>query len=196
MATPLDDSALDTIFRKARSQNKWFDKPVSREQLVALFDLMRWGPTSANCFPVRIVFVTTPAAKERLRPLVLEGNRQKVTDAPVTAIIGYDTRFYDWLPRLFPHVDARSWFIDKPGFAETTAFRNSSLQGAYLIMAARALGLDAGAMSGFNNAAVDDALFPDGKWKSNFLVNLGYGDASGNWPRGPRLPFDTMARID
>ena len=133
MATQLDDSALDTIFRKARTQNKWFDKPVSREQLVALYDLMRWGPTSANCFPVRIVFVTTPAAKERLKPLVLEGNRQKVTDAPVTAIIGYDTRFYDWLPRLFPHVDARSWFIDKPGFAETTAFRNSSLQGAYFI---------------------------------------------------------------
>jgi nitroreductase len=128
MVTPLDDSALDTIFRKARTQNKWLDKPVSREQLAALYDLMRWGPTSANCFPVRIVFVTTPAAKERLKPLVLEGNRQKVTDAPVTAIIGYDTRFYDWLPRLFPHVDARSWFIDKPGFAETTAFRNSSLQ--------------------------------------------------------------------
>ncbi len=106
MVTLLDDSALDTIFREARTQNKWFDKPVSREQLAALYDLMRWGPTSANCFPVRIVFVTTPAAKERLKPLVLEGNRQKVTDAPVTAIIGYDTRFYDWLPRLFPHVDA------------------------------------------------------------------------------------------
>jgi 3-hydroxypropanoate dehydrogenase len=170
MVTPLDNSALDTIFRKARTQNRWFDKPVSREQLAALYDLMRWGPTSANCFPVRIVFVTTPAAKERLKPLVLEGNRQKVTDAPVTAIIGYDTRFYDWLPRLFPHVDARSWFIDKPGFAETTAFRNSSLQGAYFIMAARAIGLDCGPMSGFDNEAVDREFFP--RWPDQIKLSL------------------------
>jgi 3-hydroxypropanoate dehydrogenase len=192
MATPLDDSALDTIFRKARSQNKWFDKPVSREQLVALFDLMRWGPTSANCFPVRIVFVTTPAAKERLRPLVLEGNRQKVTDAPVTAIIGYDTRFYDWLPRLFPHVDAKSWFIDKPGFAETTAFRNSSLQGAYFIMAARAIGLDCGPMSGFDNEAVDQEFFPGGQIKSNFICAIGYGDPAGLLERLPRPDINEM----
>ena len=120
MATPLDDSTLDTIFRKARTQNKWFDKPVSREQLVALYDLMRWGPTSANCFPVRIVFVTTPAAKERLKPLVLEGNRQKVTDAPVTAIIAHDLEFYEQLPALMPHVDARGWFASRPSSSSST----------------------------------------------------------------------------
>jgi 3-hydroxypropanoate dehydrogenase len=139
MGTPLDDAALDAIFRQARTQNKWLDEPVSNDQLVALYDLMRWGPTSANCFPVRMVFVASPAAKERLKPLVLEGNRPKVMSAPVTAILGYDTRFYEWLPRLFPHADARSWFIDKPAFAEATAFRNSSLQEAYFIIAARAL---------------------------------------------------------
>jgi nitroreductase len=183
---PLADAALDTIFRTARSQNKWLDQPVSREQLVALYGLMRWGPTSANCFPVRIVFVVTPAAKERLKPLVLQGNREKVATAPVTAIIGYDTRFYDWLPRLFPHADARAWFVDKPDFAEATAFRNSSLQGAYLIMAARAIGLDCGPMSGYDNEAVDREFFPGGRIKSNFICALGYGDPSGLFDRLPR----------
>ena len=186
MGTPLDDAALDTIFRTARTQNKWLDKPVSREQLVALYELMRWGPTSANCFPIRIVFVMTPAAKERLKSLVLEGNREKVMTAPVTAILGYDTQFYDWLPRLFPHVDARSWFVDKPDFAETTAFRNSSLQGAYFIMAARAIGLDCGPMSGYDNEAVDREFFRGGRIKSNFLCALGYGDPSGLFDRLPR----------
>jgi 3-hydroxypropanoate dehydrogenase len=186
MGTPLDDAALDTIFRTARTQNKWLDKPVSRDQLIALYELIRWGPTSANCFPIRIVFVITPAAKERLKPLVLEGNREKVMTAPTTAILGYDTQFYEWLPRLFPHVDARSWFVDKPDLAETTAFRNSSLQGAYVMIAARAIGLDCGPMSGFDNEAVDREFFPGGRIKSNFLCALGYGDPSGLFGRLPR----------
>src|SRR5436190_1993590 len=132
MGTPVDDAVLDALFRTARSQNKWFDKPVSTEQLIAIYDLMKWGPTSANSFPARLVFVASAEGKKRLAPLVFEGNRPKVLTAPVTAIIGYDTRFYDWLPRLFPHRDMRSAFVDKPQFAETSAFRNSSLQGAYL----------------------------------------------------------------
>ena len=159
MAIRIDDSALDTLFRSARTQNKWLDEPVTQEQLVQLYDVMKWGPTSANAFPIRIVFVNTPAAKERLKPLVSEGNRPKVAAAPVSAILGYDTKFYDWLPRLFPHRDMRSGFLDKPQYAETTAFRNSSLQGAYLIIAARALGLDCGPMSGFDNAGVDHDFF-------------------------------------
>ena len=195
MGTSLDDIALDSIFRTARTQNKWLDKPVSNDQLLALYDLMRWGPTSANCFPVRIIFVTSTAAKERLKPLVLEGNRQKVMTAPATAIIGYDTRFYDWLPRLFPHADARSWFIDKPEFADATAFRNSSLQGAYFIIAARAIGLDCGPMSGFDNEAVDREFFPGGRIKSNFICAIGYGDSSGVFPRLPRPDFSEVCSI-
>src|SRR6266704_3596103 len=133
MGTAVNEAALDTLLRNARTQNKWLDKPVTSEQLVVLYDLMKWGPTSANSFPVRIVFVTTPAGKERLKPLVFEGNRSKVMEAPVTAIIGYDTKFYDWLPRLFPHRDMRSAFVGEPQFAETSAFRNGSLQGGYFI---------------------------------------------------------------
>ena len=192
MSRPLDDAALDVIFRAARSQNKWRDAPVSDEQLQALYELMRWGPTSANAFPLRIVFVRSPAAKERLELLVLAGNQPKVTAAPVTAILGYDTRFYEWLPRLFPHADARSWFVDKPDFAEATAFRNSSLQGAYFIIAVRAVGLDAGAMSGFNNAIVDQAFFSDGRFRSNFLCNIGYGDHSKLFTQNPRLEFEDV----
>jgi len=195
MDTPLDDIALDTLFRQARTQNKWLDKPVSDEQLRALYDLLRWGPTSANSFPLRIVFVKSPATKERLIPLVLEGNRPKVQAAPVTAILGYDTRFYDWLPRLFPHVDARAWFLDKPDFAEATAFRNSSLQGAYLILAARALGFDCGPMSGFDNEAVDREFFPGGRVKSNFICALGYGDPTGLYERLPRPDFSEVCSI-
>jgi 3-hydroxypropanoate dehydrogenase len=195
MRTPLDDAALDVIFRQARTQNKWLDEPVSNDQLVRLYDLMRWGPTSANCFPLRIVFATSPAAKERLRPLVFEGNRQKVMSAPATAILGYDTKFYEWLPRLFPHVDARAWFIDKPAFAEATAFRNSSLQGAYFIIAARSLGLDCGPMSGFDNEAVDKEFFPDGQVKSNFLCAVGYGDPAGVFARLPRPSFSEVCSI-
>ena len=195
MGTSLDDAALDAMFRTARTQNRWLDQPVSDEQLQALYDLMRWGPTSANSFPVRIVFVTSPAAKERLKPLVLAGNQQKVMTAPVTAILGYDTQFYDWLPRLFPHADARSWFLDKPEFAEATAFRNSSLQGAYFIIAARALGLDTGPMSGFDNEAVDGEFFPGGRVKSNFLCALGHGDPAGVFERLPRPAFGEVCSI-
>jgi nitroreductase len=195
MSRSLDDAALDVIFRAARSQNKWRDEPVSDEQLQALYQLMRWGPTSANAFPLRIVFVRSPAAKERLKLLVLAGNQAKVTAAPVTAILGYDTRFYEWLPRLFPHADARSWFVDKPDFAETTAFRNSSLQGAYLIIAARALGLDTGPMSGSDNEAVDREFFPGGRVKSNFLCALGHGDPAGLFARLPRPGFGEVCSI-
>jgi 3-hydroxypropanoate dehydrogenase len=195
MGTSLDDAALDAMFRTARTQNRWLDQPVSDEQLQALYDLMRWGPTSANSFPVRIVFVTSPAAKERLKPLVLAGNQQKVITAPVTAILGYDTRFYEWLPRLFPHGDARSWFLDKPEFAEATAFRNSSLQGAYFIIAARALGLDCGPMSGFDNEAVDREFFPGRRVKSNFLCALGHGDPAGLFERLPRPAFSEVCSI-
>ena len=195
MDTPLDDAALDRIFRTARTQNKWRDEPVSDEQLRALYDLMRWGPTSANSFPLRIVFVKSQPAKQRLIPLVLEGNREKVRTAPVTAILGYDTRFYEWLPRLFPHADARAWFVDKPDFAETTALRNSSLQGAYFIVAARALGLDTGPMSGFDNEAVDREFFPGGRIKSNFLCALGHGDPAGLFERLPRPAFSEVCSI-
>jgi 3-hydroxypropanoate dehydrogenase len=195
MPTPLDDAALDQIFLKARTQNKWLDTPVSNEQLMALYDLMRWGPTSANSFPLRIVFVASPEAKQRLIPLVLEGNRQKVLTAPVTAILGYDTKFYDWLPRLFPHVDARAWFLDKPDFAATTAFRNSSLQGGYFIIAARAIGLECGPMSGFDNDAVDREFFPGGQIKSNFICALGHGDSAGLFPRSPRPNFGEVCSI-
>ena len=195
MGTSLDDAALDAIFRTARTQNRWLDQPVSDEQLQALYDLMRWGPTSANSFPVRIVFVTSPAAKERLKPLVLAGNQQKVMTAPVTAILGYDTQFYDWLPRLFPHADARSWFLDKPEFADATAFRNSSLQGAYFIIAARAVGLDCGPMSGFDNEAVDREFFAGGRVKSNFLCALGHGDPAGLFERLPRPAFSEVCSI-
>jgi nitroreductase len=195
MGTPLDDAALDTIFRTARTQNKWLDTPVTDEQLRAIYDLMRWGPTSANAFPLRIVFVKSPPAKERLIPLVLEGNREKVRTAPATAILGYDTRFYDWLPRLFPHADARAWFADKPDFAEVTAFRNSSLQGGYFIFAARALGLDCGPMSGFDNEAVDREFFPGGRVKSNFICAIGYGDPTGLYERLPRPDFSEVCSI-
>jgi len=195
MATPLDDAALDVIFRQARTQNKWLDMPVSNEQLMALYDLVRWGPTSANSFPLRIVFVASAAAKQRLLPLVFEGNRQKVLTAPVTAILGLDTKFYDWLPRLFPHVDARAWFVDKPDFAETTAFRNSSLQGGYFIIAVRAIGLDCGPMSGFDNDAVDREFFPGGQIKSNFICALGHGDPAGLFPRSPRPNFSEVCSI-
>jgi 3-hydroxypropanoate dehydrogenase len=195
MGTPVDDAALDSIFRVARTQNKWLDKPVSNDQLLALYELMRWGPTSANCFPVRLVFVTSKVAKERLKPLVLEGNRQKVMTAPATAIIGYDTRFYEWLPRLFPHADARAWFVDKPEFAAATAFRNSSLQGAYFIIAARALGLDCGPMSGFDNEAVDRVFFPGGRIRSNFICAIGYGDPAGVFARLPRPEFSEVCSI-
>ena len=162
---------------------------MAREQLVALYDLMKWGPTSHNSFPVRIVFVATPEARERLKPLMFESNRAKVAAAPAIAIIGYDTKFYEWLPRLFPQRDMRAVYADKPEFAESTAFRNSSLQGGYFILAARSLGLDCGPMSGFDNAAVDREFFPDGRIKSNFVCAIGHGDPGGLHDRQPRPAF-------
>ncbi len=195
MGIQLDDQALDVLFRTARSQNRWLDRPVTHEQLHAVYDLMRWGPTSANSFPLRIVYVTTPAAKERLRPLVFGNNQERVMTAPATAILGYDLQFYDWLPRLFPHRDLRPSFVDKPHFAEVTAFRNSSLQGAYFMLAARALGLDCGPMSGFDNEAVDREFFPGRQIKSNFLCAVGYGDPASLHERAPRPDFSEVCAL-
>jgi 3-hydroxypropanoate dehydrogenase len=191
----LDKKALDAIFLEARTHNAWTGKPVSDETLRRLYDLMKFGPTSANCSPQRIVFARSRAAKEKLRPALSEGNLEKTMTAPVTAVLGYDTEFYELLPRLFPQKDARSWFVGKPAHIEATAFRNGTLQGGYFIVAARAVGLDCGAMSGFDNATVDAAFFPGGKVKSNFLCNLGYGDPKGVFPRNPRLTFDEACSI-
>ncbi len=191
----LDDSSLDLIFRNARTHSVWQDKPVSDELLHQVYDLMKWAPTSANCSPARIVFVRSAEAKARLLPAMAEGNEEKTRTAPVTAIVAQDYEFYEKLPQLFPHADARSWFAGNQPVIDTTAFRNGTLQGAYLLLAARALGLDAGPMSGFDNEKVDQAFFAGTKIKSNFLINLGYGDASRLFPRSPRLAFDEAAQI-
>jgi 3-hydroxypropanoate dehydrogenase len=196
MATSLDDAALDRIFRAARTHNAFTDTPVTDDQLRAVYDLMKFGPTSANCSPARIVFVRSRQAKERLRPALSPGNLEKTMAAPVTAIVAYDLEFYEKLPHLFPHnPDAINWFKGNPAMIQTTAFRNGSLQGAYLIIAARALGLDCGPMSGFDNARVDAEFFPDGKIKSNFLCNLGVGDPSKLLPRSPRLSFEQACSV-
>jgi 3-hydroxypropanoate dehydrogenase len=195
MGRILDDAALDLLFREARTHNRWQPRPVSETLLRAVWELAKMPPTSANCSPARILFVTSPEAKERLKPALSTGNRDKTMQAPVTAIIGYDLEFYEKLPILFPHEDARSWFVGTPKLIETTAFRNGTLQGAYLILAARALGLDCGPMSGFDNALVDAAFFPGGTVRSNFLCNLGYGDPAGVMPRNPRFAFDEACRI-
>lgn len=195
MSHAINDEALDILFRKARTQNKWLDKPVSPALLMAIYDLMRWGPTSANMSPARLVFVVSKEAKERLKPFLSEGNREKAIAAPATAIIGYDLAFAEKLPTLFPHApEAKNWFKD-PQLAEVHAFRNGSLQGAYFILAARALGLDCGPMSGFDNAGVDRTFFPDSTVKSNFLCSVGYGDPAGLFPRSPRLAFDEACKI-
>jgi len=187
---------MDLLFRDARTHNAWLDKEVSDVLLEAVYDLAKFGPTSANCSPMRVLYLRSAEAKERLKPALSAGNVDKTMAAPVTAVIGYDLEFYENLPRLFPHApDARSWFAGKPGHIETTAFRNGSLQGAYFIMAARTLGLDCGPMSGFDNALVDREFFPDGKVKSNFLCNLGYGDVTALFPRSPRLEFDEACEI-
>lgn len=191
----LDDRSLDLIFREARTHSVWLDKPVSDAQLRQIYDLMKWGPTSGNSCPARIVFVRSDEAKQRLLSAASQGNQEKIRTAPVTAIIAYDLEFYEKLPQLFPHTDARSWFAGNPPLIETTAFRNGTLQGAYLIIAARAIGLDAGPMSGFDNEKLDREFFPDGKIKSNFLINLGYGDSSKLFPRSPRLKFEEAAQI-
>jgi 3-hydroxypropanoate dehydrogenase len=192
----LPDASLDQIFRIARTYRRWQDKPVSDAMLHAVYELMRLGPTSSNCCPARIVFVRSPAAKEKLKPALDAGNVVQTMAAPVTAIVAHDLEFYEKLPFLTPHFDARSEFVGNEPLIETTAFRNGSLQGAYLIIAARALGLDCGPMSGFDNARVDATFFPEGTVKSNFLCNLGYGDPARLHPRAPRLAFGEACRIE
>lgn len=191
----LDTRSLDQLFRDARTYSGWLDRPVGDEALRALYDLMKWAPTSANGSPARLVFVKGREAKERLLLSLAPGNIEKTRTAPVTAIVAQDMAFYEHLPVLFPHADARAWFEGNPPLIASTAARNSSLQGAYLILAARALGLDAGPMSGFDNEELDREFFPDGRIKSNFLVNLGYGDPGSLFPRSPRLSFEQAARI-
>ena len=186
----LDDAALDQLFREARTHNSFTDEPVTDDQLRQLFDILKMGPTSANCSPARFLFVRTPAGKERLKPALSEGNLAKTMKAPVTAIVAFDPHFYDHLPKLFPHTDAKAWFTSSPALAEETAFRNATLQGAYLILAARAMGLASGAMSGFDKARVDAEFLSDRGWKSNFLVNIGHGSTEGLFPRSPRFTFD------
>ena len=196
MAEPLDAAALDQLFLSARTFTYWLDRPVPSATLRAIADLAKFGPTSANSSPARFVFVVSPDAKERLRPHLDEGNVRQTMSAPVTAIVGYDLAFYEALDTLFPHEpEARGWFAGKPNVIEETAFRNSSLQGAYLILAARALGLDCGPMSGFDKDGVSNTFFPDGRIRANFLINLGYGDRQRLHPRSPRFGFDEFCTI-
>jgi 3-hydroxypropanoate dehydrogenase len=191
----VSDRGLDLIFREARTHRAWRDQPVSDVLLQAVYDLAKLGPTSGNCCPLRVVFLRSAAAKARLKPALDEGNVKKTMTAPVTAIVAHDLMFYEELPRLAPHTDARSLFVGKEKLIAETAFRNGSLQGAYLIVAARALGLDCGPMSGFDRGAVDREFFPEGRFRSNFLCNLGYGDPARLHPRAPRLAFDEACRV-
>jgi 3-hydroxypropanoate dehydrogenase len=195
IAMSLADSALDQIFRSARTHRSWVDRPVTDATLRAVYELMKWGPTSGNCCPARIVFVKSREAKERLKPALDAGNVAQTMAAPVTAIVAYDLEFYEKLPVLVPHRDARSDFVGRTELIRATAMQSGSLQGAYLIVAARALGLDCGPMGGFDAAKVDSSFFPEGKVKSNFLCNLGYGDPARLHPRAPRLAFDEACRI-
>jgi 3-hydroxypropanoate dehydrogenase len=191
-----NDESLDLVFRNALTHTAWLDKPVDDNLLRQVYDLAKLGPTSANMCPMRIVFVKSREAKAWLKPALAPGNVDKTMKAPVTAIIAMEVRFYEQLPRLYPHADAKAWFKDLPEpILEYTALRNSSLQGGYFILAARALGLDCGPMSGFDNAAVDKEFFADTTAKSNFLCNLGYGDASKLHPRSPRLTFDEACKV-
>ena len=193
--TPLSDAALDQLFRTARTYNGYLDTPVSNEQLESVWELMKYGPTSANCLPARIIWCVSQESKEKLAALSMPANATKILSAPATAIIGMDMEFYELLPELFPHADARSWFVGNDAMIEATAFRNSSLQGGYFTLAARALGLDVGAMSGFDNAAVDAAFFADTKIKSNFISTIGYGDPASIFERSPRPGFDRFNTI-
>jgi 3-hydroxypropanoate dehydrogenase len=196
VTTALNAAALDQLFRTARTHNKFLDKAVPDSLLQQVVELAQMGPTSANCQPARILFVKTPEAKARLKPFLSENNRDKTMSAPVTAIFAHDLEFYENLPRTFPHnLAAKTWFNGNAAHAAATAFRNGSLQGAYFILAARALGLDTGPMSGYDQAGADKEFFPDGKIKSNFLINIGYGDTSALLGRLPRLPFDEVAKI-
>ena len=195
LKTSISEDAIDQLFRQARTHSAWLAEPVPIELLGKAYELARLGPTSANVSPSRFVFLTTPGAKARLRPALAPGNVEKTMAAPVTAIIAWDTEFYENLPRLFPQADMRSYFIGNNALIDETAFRNSSLQAAYFILAARALGLDCGPMSGFDADKLNAEFFPDGKWKVNFLCNLGYGDQSKLYPRNPRLEFDEVAVV-
>ena len=190
MNDAINQTACETLFTQARTHNGWLDKPVSDAQLRELYDLLKMGPTSANCSPARMVFVRSAEGKEKLRPALSSGNLEKTLTAPVTAIVAWDSEFYERLPELFPHGDARSWFTASPALAEETAFRNSSMQAAYLIFACRALGLDTGPMSGFDREKVDAAFFTGTLLKSNLLINIGYGDTTKQYGRLPRLAFD------
>lgn len=191
-----DQATLDLIFRQARTHSAWQNKPVTDAVLREAYELAKFGPTSSNMCPMRVIFVKSPAAKEKLKPCLAEGNVDKTMKAPVTAIIGMEIRFFEQLPKLFPHVDAKSWFKDLPdNILEYIALRNSSLQGAYFMIAARAVGLDCGPMSGFDNAKLDAAFFAGTTVKSNFICNLGYGEPSKLHPRGPRLSFDEACKI-
>jgi 3-hydroxypropanoate dehydrogenase len=196
MSELLSESVLDQLFRHARTFNAWLPKEVSDEQLQQLYGLAKFGPTSANSSPMRVVFVKSKEAKAKLAPFLSDGNRAKTMEAPVTAIVATDHEFFEHLPKLFPHADARSWFVGNQPLIDTTAFRNATLQGAYVLLAARAIGLDCGPMSGFDNAGVDAAFFAGTSVKSNFLISIGYGDASRNlFPRSPRLAFDEACTI-
>lgn len=195
MSLPLDPAALDQLFRTARTYNGYSDKPVTRAQMDAIWELMKFGPTSANSLPARLVWCESAEAKERLAAFALPANGEKIRKAPVTVIVGMDLEFYEHLPELLPHTDARSWFAGSPALAEATAFRNSSLQGAYFILAARALGLDTGPMSGFSNEAVDKAFFAGTSYKSNFISTLGYGDPSTIFGRSPRPGFERFNTV-
>jgi 3-hydroxypropanoate dehydrogenase len=210
MTNRLSDEALDQLFRKARTHTRWLDKPVTDETIRQLYDLMKWGPTSANGSPARFIFLRSAQAKQRLLPSLSPGNVEKTMTAPVTVIVAYDLLFFEKLPKLFPHAQAmRDYFAENPQLVEATAKRNSSLQGAYMMLAARALGLDCGPMSGFDNAKLDEEFFgasserkgceqeffPAGHVRSNFLCNLGYGDRSALFPRNPRLSFDEACSL-
>jgi 3-hydroxypropanoate dehydrogenase len=192
---PLNDSALDQLFREARTYNGYLDKPVSQDQLEAIWEIMKFGPTSANCLPARIIWCVSDEAKAKLAATTMPANAEKILKAPVSAIIGMDMEFYEHLPELFPHTDAKSWFVGNDAMIETTAFRNSTLQGGYFIMAARSLGLDTGPMSGFSNDAVDAAFFAGTKVKSNFISTLGYGDPTSIFERSPRPGFERFNTV-
>lgn len=191
----INDEALDLIFRSARTRNGWEDRPVAATLIQAVYDLMKFGPTSANCSPARFVFVTSEEGKARLKPFLAPGNLEKTMTSPCVVIIGNDHAFYEKLPQLFPHTDARSWFVGNEKLIEATAMRNGTLQGAYLMIAARALGLDCGPMSGFDQEGVDREFFAGTTVRSNFLCNLGYGTEKNLFPRSPRLSFDEACRI-
>lgn len=192
----LDDQGFDLIFRKARTANYYRDAPVTEGDLRAIWDLLKWGPTSANCSPLRIVWLKSQEAKDKLAAHASGSNTPKIKAAPVAAVVGMDMEFYEKLPELFPHADARSWFTGNEELIRTTAFRNSTLQGAYLIIAARSLGFDVGPMSGFDNAAVDEAFFAGTTIKSNFILTLGHADPASIFPRNPRLAFEEANRIE